>query len=81
MDAPFDRFGSMQDSALTPKDAQCRFAGCGWVPHEDSIPRGYNLLQLSVSADNSIQSWFPDFGGIPTGLPARCFLQETFEKI
>jgi hypothetical protein len=33
------------------------------------IPRaGYNLLQLSVSADNSIQPWVPEFGGIPTGL-------------
>ena len=59
MDAPSDRFGSVQDSALPPKDAQCRFAGCCCVSHEDSIPRaGYNLLQLSVSADNSIQSWF-----------------------
>jgi hypothetical protein len=49
----------VQDSALPPKDAQCRFAGCCCVPHEDSIPRtGYNLLQLSVSADNSIQSRF-----------------------
>jgi hypothetical protein len=47
----------VQDSALPPKDAQCRFAGCCSVPHEDSIPRaGYNLLQLSVSADTSIQS-------------------------
>ena len=57
MDAPSDRFGGVQDSALPPKDAQCRFAGCCCVSHEDSIPRaGYNLLQLSVSADNSIQS-------------------------
>ena len=59
MDAPSDRFGSVQDSALPPKDAQCRFAGCCCMPHEGSIPRaGYNLLQLSVSADNSIQSLF-----------------------
>jgi hypothetical protein len=36
----------VQDSALPPKDAQCRFAGCCCVSHEDSIPRaGYNLLQ------------------------------------
>jgi len=26
MDAPSDRFGGVQDSALPPKDAQCRFA-------------------------------------------------------
>lgn len=59
MDAPSDRFGGVQDSTLSPKDPECRFAGCGCVLHEDSIPRaGYNLLQLSVSADNSIQSCF-----------------------
>ncbi len=59
MDSPSDRFGSVQDSALPPKDAQCRFAGCCCVPHEDSMPRaGYNLLQLSVSPVNSIQSRF-----------------------
>jgi len=47
MDAPSDRFGGVQDSALPPKDGQCRFAGCCCVPHENSIPRaGYNLLQL-----------------------------------
>lgn len=63
MDAPSDCFGSVQDSTFPPKDAQCRFAGCCCVPHEDSIPRaGYNLLQLSVNADNSIQSWFRSSG-------------------
>ena len=64
MNAPSDRFGSVQDSTLPPKDPQCRFAGCRCVPHENSIPRaGYNLLQLSVSADNSIQSWFRSSAG------------------
>jgi hypothetical protein len=59
MDASSDRFGSVQDSAFPPKDAQCGFAGCCCVSHEDSIPRaGYKLLQLSVSADSSTQSWF-----------------------
>jgi hypothetical protein len=28
----------VQDSTLPPKDAQCRFAGCCCVSHEDSIP-------------------------------------------